>query len=161
MFSIKSSLADCSKCELLDENSCILETNCRADLSKVELVIIAENPGKDEVKDGKPLVGKAGKTFRKYFNQFNLNKIPYLITNVVLCQTIDKETGNTINPTEEVIERCKVNCFDLIEKCNPKLIVVMGASGAKAFGIIKKGGSGITTLRGKIYEWNERNIFLN
>jgi len=137
MFSIKSSLADCSQCELLNENSCILETNCRADLSKVELMVIAENPGKEEVKTEKPL-----------------------LTNVVLCQTIDKETGKTINPSDEVIERCKVNCFDLIEKCNPKLIVLMGASGAKAFGIIKKGSSGITTLRGKTYEWNGRNIFL-
>ena len=160
MFSIKSSLADCSKCGLLDENSCILETNCKSDLSKVELIIIAENPGKEEVKAEKPLKGKAGKTFRKYFEQFNLNKIPYLLTNVVLCQTIDKATGKTINPSDEVIERCKVNCFDLIEKCNPKLIVLMGASGAKAFGIIKKGTGGITSMRGKTYEWNGRKIFL-
>jgi hypothetical protein len=62
---------------------------------------------KDEVEKGKPLVGKAGKLFRKYFEKFGLNKTKYLITNVVLCQTLNPD-GTTGNPTPEVIEKCKV-----------------------------------------------------
>ena len=150
MKSLKNSFANCSVCELLDAPSCILETNCEDDISKVDIIFIAENPGKDEVKKGRPLVGKAGKMFRKYFQKYNLHKMNYLLTNVVLCQTLN-EDGTTGNPIPEVIERCKVNCMNIIKACNPKLIVIMGTSPMSAFGIAK---AGITNLHGKETTWN-------
>ena len=124
MFSIKNSFADCLSCPLFSSKSCILETNIKY-LSEVDVVFIAENPGKDEVEKEKPLIGKAGKTFRKYFEKYGLDKSNYLLTNVVLCQTIDPD-GKTGNPEPEVIERCKINCFNIVKECNPKLIVLMG-----------------------------------
>ena len=158
MESIKKSFADCSKCPLLMSPSCILETNCKDDLTKVKVVFIAENPGKEEVeaKPPVPLIGKAGQKFRKYFKQFSLNKIGYLLTNVVLCQTLNKD-GTTGNPTDEVINICKENCFSFIERCKPKLVVAMGTSPMNAFGIAK---SGITNLRGNVYKWRDFDVFL-
>jgi len=159
VISIKNSLANCSVCSLLENPSCIVETNSKVDLSKVEVVFIAENPGKDEVKkmpEPAPLVGKAGKTFRKYFQKFNLNKRKYLLTNVVLCQTLNVD-GTTGNPEKDVIERCKINCMEFIKACDPKLVVLMGASPMSAFGIAK---AGITTIRGQIFEWEGYKIFL-
>jgi len=156
MFSIKSSFANCSTCSLLDCNSCILETNCEKDLSKVDVIIIAENPGKDEVYREVPLVGKSGQKFRKYFNKYKIDKLNYLLTNTVLCQTLNKD-GTTANPDDETIERCKVNCFKIIDYCKPKLIVLMGTSPMKAFGIAS---SGITKLRGNIFEWNGYKVLL-
>lgn len=153
MISIKNSFANCSVCDLLDAPSCILETNCEDDLSQVEIVFIAENPGKEEVKGKKPkpLVGRAGKLFRKYFNKFGLNKMKYLLTNVVLCQTINQD-GTTGNPSQEVIELCKINCMNIIKLCNPKLIVLMGASPMSAFNL---GKTGITSIhdKGEIFDW--------
>jgi uracil-DNA glycosylase family 4 len=149
MFSIKHSFGNCSVCQLLEAPSCILETNCENDLSKVDIIFIAENPGKDEVKAEKPLVGKAGQMFRKYFKKYGLDKLNYLLTNVVLCQTLN-EDGTTGNPIDDVIERCKLNCMNLIKICNPKLIVLMGTSPMSAFGISK---AGITNLHGKVVEW--------
>jgi len=154
--SIKKSFADCSKCPLLMSPSCILETNCKDDLTKVKVVFVAENPGKEEVETGVPLIGKAGQKFRKYFKQFSFNKIGYLLTNIVLCQTLNKD-GTTGNPTEEVIHICKENCFNFIEYCKPKLVVAMGTSPMNAFGIAK---SGITNLRGNVYRWKDFDIFL-
>jgi uracil-DNA glycosylase family 4 len=149
LISIKQSFANCSVCPLLEELSCILETNCEDDISKVDVIFIAENPGKDEVKKGVPLIGKAGKMFRKHFNKYGINKLNYMLTNVVLCQTLNDD-GTTGNPVDEVIERCKINCMSIIKACNPKLIVLMGASPMTAFGIAK---SGITNLHGKVTEW--------
>ena len=152
MFSIKSSFADCSVCPLLDCPSCILETNSKANLAKVDIVFVAENPGKDEIKhkpEPAPLVGRAGKMFRKYFKKYKLDKQKYLLTNTVLCQTLNPD-GTTGNPEDDVIERCKVNCMEIIKTCKPKLIVLMGASPMKAFGIAK---AGITNLRDKMFEW--------
>lgn len=156
MVNIKRSNADCSKCKLLDFPSCILETNCKDDLTKVDVIFIAENPGKDEIKKGMPLIGKAGQLFRKYFKKYEIDKMNYLITNTVLCQTILPD-GKTGNPDQETIDLCKVNCFDLIETCNPKLIVVMGTTPMSAFDIAK---SGVTNLRGQIFDWREFKVLL-
>jgi len=158
MNSIKKSFANCLECELLDSPSCILETNCEKDLSQVDVIFIAENPGKVECEANPPcpLIGRSGQTFRKFFKQFKLNKLKYLITNVVLCQTINPD-GTTGNPTDDVIEKCKVNCMNLIEVCNPKLVVLLGTSPMKAFDIAK---SGITKIHGNIFKWKNYNIFL-
>ena len=157
MFSIKKSCADCMSCPLLNEPSCILETNCK-DLADVEIIVVAENPGKDEVKKEVPLVGKAGKLFRKYFEKYQIHKMKYLLTNTVLCQTLDSE-GNTTNPTPDVIEKCKENCFSIIRTCKPKLIVLMGNSPASAFNILPK-NSTITNMRGNYFKWEDYDVLL-
>ena len=153
MFSIKNSFANCSVCDLLEAPSCALETNCEDDLRKVDIIFVAENPGKDEVKKGKPLVGKSGKMFRKYFQKYGLHKMNYLLTNTVLCQTLN-EDNTTGNPEKHVIEMCKENCMEIIKACEPKLIVLMGTSPMSAFGIAK---AGITVLheKGEIREWGK------
>lgn len=151
MFSIKNSFANCSVCDLLDAPSCILETNCKTDLKKVDVVFIAENPAQNEVEKGRPLIGKSGKKFRKYFERFGINKMNYLLTNVVLCQTKNPD-GTTGNPTKEVIELCKDNCMNIIKTCNPKLVILMGTSPMAAFGIAK---AGITNIheRYELFDW--------
>jgi len=154
--SIKSSFANCSVCPLLDAPSCILETNCENDISKVEIVFIAENPGKKEVERGVPLIGKAGQMFRRYFKKFKLDKYKYLLTNVVLCQTLDEE-GNTGNPEQKVIDLCKSNCMEIISACDPKLIVIMGGSPMSAFGF---GKAGITKIHGDVVEWQGRKAVI-
>lgn len=156
MFKIRSSVVDCSICPLYDNYGCIAETNCEEDLNEVDVIFIAENPGKDEIDKGLPLIGRAGKLFRIPFDMYILQKkIKYLLTNVVLCQTL-KPDGTTGNPTPDVITLCKENCFDIIEKCNPKLIVLMGASSCSAFGI----SGGITKNRGNFYKWNNYDVLV-
>jgi len=149
--SIKNSFANCSVCPLLESPSCILETNCEKDLRKVKVVFIAENPGKQEVASTppRPLIGKAGKLFRQFFKKFKIDKMNYLLTNVVLCQTINPD-GTTGNPEKDVIARCKINCMEIIKACDPELVVLMGTSPMSAFGIAK---SGITELHGNVVEW--------
>jgi uracil-DNA glycosylase family 4 len=157
-FSIKDSFANCLQCELLEAPSCILETNCKDDLSKVDVIFIAENPGKDECRGNppRPLIGKAGQMFRKYFKKYGIDKLNYLLTNTVLCLTLTPD-GKTGNPTDEVIDRCKVNAEELIKICDPKLVVLMGSSPMKAFNIAK---SGITELHGKFYNIKNTEYFV-
>jgi uracil-DNA glycosylase family 4 len=154
--SIKKSFADCLSCELLNCNSCIFETNCTDDLSKVDVVYVAEHPGEADIEEMRPLVGRSGKLFRMFFEKFDLHKHNYLIVNTVLCQTLN-EDGTSENPSPEVVERCKVNAMNLIKQCNPKLVVIMGASPMNAFDIAK---AGITEIAGKYYEWEGFKVFL-
>jgi DNA polymerase len=159
MFKIKSSFADCLNCELFECYSCVLDTNCKT-FDEVDVIFIAENPGKTEVESEPPipLIGKSGQLFRKYFKLFSLDRAKYLITNVVLCQTLLKD-GTTGNPSDKTIEMCKVNCFEIIKQCNPKLIVLMGGSAATAFGLFNKGDT-ITKCRGNMYKWNDIDLLL-
>lgn len=152
MKSIQKSFANCAVCPLLNCPSCIYESNCEY-MEDVDLVILAENPGKDEVKSFRPLTGKAGKMFRQYFEKHKLNKLNYFLTNVVLCQTLNPD-GTTGNPDEEVINLCKENVSKFIEVCNPKLVLVMGASPMNAFniGFFEMGNVGITKKRGNFFK---------
>ncbi len=153
---IMQSFADCLGCKLVGAESCILDTNSRGDMSKVDIVFVAENPGKDEIKAEKPLVGRSGKTFRKYFDKYIKKEYKWLLTNTVLCLTLD-DKGNTGNPDDETIDRCKVNCFNIIKTCNPKLIVLLGTSPMKAFGIAD---NGVTKRRGQFFKWEGFDVLL-
>jgi uracil-DNA glycosylase family 4 len=155
---IKSSYGSCEKCRLLNCKSCILETNTNGNLEDTEVLFIAENPGKDEVNASPPtpLIGKAGKVFRDPFNTYVKDYFKWTISNCVLCATInnDKTTGN---PVDDDLENCTPNLMKLIEICQPKLIVAMGATPMKVFGL---GKTGITDKAYKFYEWQNNNLFL-
>jgi uracil-DNA glycosylase family 4 len=153
---IMQSFADCLGCKLIDADSCIMDTNSRADLTQVDVVFVAENPGKDEIKQEKPMVGRSGKTFRKFFDQYIKKDYKWLLTNAVMCLTLD-EKGNTGTPDDETIERCKVNCFNIIKTCKPKLIVLLGTSPMKAFGIAE---NGVTKRRGQFFKWEGFDVLL-
>ena len=156
MISIKESLANCLECPLYDAPSSIIETNCSS-FDEVEIVFVAENPGKKEIDDGVPLVGSSGQIFRKYFNQFELNKRKYILAHSVLCQNISRD-GNIETPSEEVVKRCIVNCFDIVRNSNPKLLVLMGSTPARAFGFLES--DGIMSIRGQVFKWEGIDVLI-
>jgi len=153
VFTIKGSFADCSTCPLVGSGSVIADTNSADDLSKVDVVIVAENPGKEELKAETPLVGKAGKIFREPFDKYikSIDGIKYFITNTVLCATI--ENGKTVNPTKEVADRCEVNYLNFIKICKPKLIISLGTTPMRS--LIGK-DSGITKIQGQFFSYQDK-----
>jgi len=156
MFIIQESFADCKSCSLYNEPGAILETNCPEDISNIDVIFIAENPGKVEVEKERPLVGRAGQLFRSFMKKHKLDSFRYILTNVVLCQTL-LPNGRTGNPDDSTIERCKINCFNLIEYANPKLIVLLGGSPNKAFGLMEN--AKISQIAGRIFEWKKWKVF--
>jgi uracil-DNA glycosylase family 4 len=156
MISIKKSFADCMSCSLLNEPSSILETNCK-DLEDVDIIFISDYPIKDEIKKEVPLIGKAGKIFRKYFEKYKINKMKYLLTHAVLCQPLDLENVEWEMDTT-VIDKCKENCFSIIKACNPKLIVLMGDFPSKESFKIIPINSSITNMRGNFFKWEGYDV---
>ena len=165
MFKIKNSFADCYSCPLLEAPSGILWTNTPDNLEEVDILIVAENPGKSEVEGcicegvkypaGTPLIGKSGTICRKMVNKYiEPNDVKHLMTNVVLCATI--EDGKTINPTEETINKCKENLFKIIDFCKPKLILSLGSSPMKAFDI----SGTITKNQGNFFKFKEYEVLV-
>lgn len=157
MINVKNSFANCLKCDLLDYPSCILETNSKDNLNQVDIVIITDRPNKEEIIRETPLVGKGGQTYRKFHDKYIKNNFKWLITNLVLCHNI-KENNEEYVLSDEIIDRCKINCFKLIEVCQPKLILLLGLIPMKTFGF---GKSNVMSKHGNIYKWNNIDVIIS
>lgn len=91
-----------------------------------KIMIIGQNPGWNEVCEGRPFVGAAGKTFEKaldtYGGKYCITRNSFYITNAVKCFTKDNAM-----PTAEHISRCEPFLRMEIQTIKPKFIVTLGA----------------------------------
>jgi uracil-DNA glycosylase family 4 len=92
-----------------------------------KVMIIGEAPGRTEDKLQKPFVGRAGKILDSLLESINLNRSKVYITNVVNYRP-DKNR----KPTDDEINEFKKLLFRHIEIINPKCILLLGATAAKA-----------------------------
>lgn len=157
---IKSKFSNCMLCPLKDQDLVLGETNCQENLQEIDLLILAEAPAANEVDLDRPLVGKSGKIFRRYFSSSKLDVLPHYIGNIVFCSNlyIDEETGKrkTNNPPKSAIEACKPNWQTLIRIIQPRYIFALGGSVKEVFGI--KGS--MDDVRGKFYTFEGSSIGL-
>jgi uracil-DNA glycosylase family 4 len=86
-----------------------------------QIMLIGQNPGREEAKQGRPFVGRAGKYLDKVLSMSNLDRSRLYITSVV------KETtpGNR-RPTREEIERWMPYLLEEVRRVKPRIIVLMG-----------------------------------
>ena len=146
-----SKFSDCNSCPLKCQPRCIGETNAKS-IEDIDLFVIAEAPSHEEIKQNRPLIGRAGQIFRQVFNNLGLDKYKYFITNVVLCANI--VDGKTVTPPTEAVEKCRGNWQALIKKMKPKVILVLGSTAMNAFALPDFGfNPSITRLRGNFYEY--------
>lgn len=157
----KSKFSQCALCPLKDQDMVIGETNCPDNLQDINLLVLAEAPASKEVDVGRPLMGKAGKIFRRIFKISRLEELPHYIGNIVFCANlyIDKTTGNrkTQNPPKTAIELCKSNWQALINIIRPTHILALGSNVKSMFGIF---GS-MEDTRGKFHKFSGDKIGLS
>lgn len=95
-----------------------------------EILLIGEAPGKDEVLQGKPFVGKAGKNLEEFLNILNLKREDIYITNTVKIRPtkLSPKTGREVNraPESQEIELFRPFLMKEIEIIKPKVIVTLG-----------------------------------
>src|SRR6266511_2841973 len=65
-------------------------------------VIVGEAPGQEEVAQGKPLVGKAGRRLNESLSAARVDRLAVHITNTVLCHP----QGNESPPPAQAVEAC-------------------------------------------------------
>jgi uracil-DNA glycosylase len=98
-------------------------------------MFIGEGFGKDENRQGKPFIGKAGKLLRHYTNKYDLDKDSYY-TNVQCCMPpateVDKKK-NRLNgtPTPESIAACKKFLWWKMKFVQPDVIFSVGGISTK------------------------------
>jgi uracil-DNA glycosylase family 4 len=100
-----------------------------------QVMIIGEAPGKTEDKLKKPFVGRAGKLLDELLNSIHLDRAKVYITNV-----INYRPDNNRKPTSNEINKFKKMLFEHIVIINPKYILLLGSTAAKAvldhFGVL-------------------------
>ena len=94
------------------------------------VVLIGEAPGKDEVKQGRPFVGKAGQMLSSFLNDAGIPREELYITNTIKFRLSKQgaREGNLVNrpaTKKEILFSC--DCLKKeIEIIKPSIVVTMG-----------------------------------
>jgi len=111
----------CKNCSLIDKPIVHGQKGSRDDV-----VLIGEAPGRDEVEEGCPFVGRAGKLLGRILSDLGYNKKDFYISNSCICHPID-ENGNNRKPSLSEISCCNDRLLRSIEKISPRVVISLGA----------------------------------
>lgn len=91
------------------------------------VMIVGRNPGRVELREGRPFVGPGGQLLDEELKRVGLRRQQLWVTNLCLCYTEkDRE------PTKEEIEACLPFLKFQIKMIKPKLIVALGKPTSQA-----------------------------
>ena len=138
---LEDSIKNCRKCPLCRTRHNVVsgEGNIHADV-----MIIAEAPGYDEDKIGRPFVGRAGKVLDYALDKVNLKREDIYISNIVKCHP----PGNR-NPLDQECDICINYLRNQVILIKPKIIILLGSVALKK---IMGDDHFITKERGKFIE---------
>lgn len=140
---IAGMISSCSNCAL-----CKTRTNTvpGTGVPSPLVLVIGEGPGYEEDRQGIPFVGPAGQLLDRMLASIQLSRgTNTYITNIVKCRPPQNRT-----PYPEEAQACDVFLQAQIAVLKPKAILCAGTVAAKN---LLKTQSGVTKLRGKIYEY--------
>ena len=93
-----------------------------------KVVVVGEAPGKDELEENKPFVGKCGKLLRETLEKNGFNETNSLITNLMPC----RPENNKFPKDESVIHSCKNMWLKSeIKLLNPDFLLIIGSKPLK------------------------------
>lgn len=95
--------------------------------TNARVVLVGEGPGADEIKTGKPFVGRAGKQLGRILDFAGIPDWDILIANSFVCS----DDGYK-KPTYEVLKACNGRLFETIEIVRPKLVIALGMYAVRA-----------------------------
>ncbi|MFP4116312.1 MAG: type-4 uracil-DNA glycosylase [Candidatus Aenigmatarchaeota archaeon] len=134
----------CSKCDLSENRTNAVLGEGPGD---ADLMFIGEAPGREEDKEGRPFVGRAGKLLDELLENIGLAREEVYITNIILCRP-----PNNRDPEEEEIEACTPYLDEHISIVDPEIIVPLG-SFATSYILDKYdlGDGTISGIHGKVF----------
>ncbi|WP_439631232.1 uracil-DNA glycosylase [Gemmata sp.] len=136
-------VAGCNRCEGLFSTR--TQTVFGVGPTDPDVAFVGEAPGADEDRTGEPFVGKAGQLLTRIINGCGFKREEVYIFNTLKCRPPGNRT-----PTPEECDNCRPffeRQFDLVR---PRHVVALGGTAAKS---LLNTSTGITRLRGKLYEF--------
>ena len=110
----------CTTCPLRNRDTYVPNTGGK----KARIIILGEAPGRNEVKQGTPFVGKSGELLGNMLHLHKLdNPSNIILANSIKCWVNNKDTKEVSGS----IKACREYFLDLVNKVKPKLIITLGA----------------------------------
>jgi len=130
-------IRDCRFCPLFQGRTQAVpgEGNCQA-----RLMFVGEAPGRDEDRQGRPFVGRAGQLLTKIIEAMGFKRQDVYIANVVKCRPPENRT-----PRPDEVKACSPYLLRQIELINPRVIVALGKIAAE---FLLQTNKSISDLRG-------------
>lgn len=113
----------CRKCDLKQNGMAVPFIG-----SELKCILIGEAPGKNEIRQGEPFVGRAGKLLMDKFQQHGFNRENFLILNSTNCRPVFFKEGKIRNDKSTLteIEACKVHNNFYIQNSGVVFIMTLG-----------------------------------
>ena len=108
-----------------------------------EYMLIGEAPGANEVEEGEPFVGRAGKKMNKILSEIGVERGELYITNLVKIRPPDNR-----DPKKKEIQAWKPLLRKEIKDVNPDIVLTLGNFASKEMLDTSKG---ITQIHGQIF----------
>ncbi len=86
------------------------------------MMLVGQNPGKEEDETGKPFVGRAGRFLNKVLAENGVKRDEVFVTNVV-----KHVTQQNRKPFQDEVEACLPFLKKQLEIVKPEIVVLMGA----------------------------------
>jgi DNA polymerase len=136
----------CRACPIGKIYDCVVPSDGNKINPKV--VIIGEAPGKNEIEEGKPFIGKSGKLLRATLLNAGINESNSIITNTIPC----RPENNKFPKDDSIVKNCKNMWLEEeIRILNPDILLLIGSQALKFLLNMKI----ITKVRGK---WFNRRL---
>jgi len=120
------------------------------DFSMARVVLVGEAPGREEVEQGRPFVGRAGRLLRQVLKEVGIEENEVVFTNVCRCRPPGNRT-----PTKKEIQCCMKYLRNELEAFDG-LVVLLGATPLSAF----LGRGTISSYRGYGFSLRGKQFFV-
>jgi len=137
--------SQCSECSLDTSNIVYGRGNGNSPL----IAFVGEAPGKEEVKEGAPFVGMAGRIIRGILEHLQIPEEETYFTNVCLCRPPENRT-----PTSKEVKNCYDRLVKELQAVDPVYVIALGATAGKA---LFPDYSAMNKMRGKVKQTNYGN----
>lgn len=132
---VRDACLACTMCELghryAKKDYMDRDPHCFSNLNPTRFMVVGQNPGWNELREGTPFVGPAGENFDRELCRHGLSREEFYICNANRCWTEENAP-----PTDRQRRRCEPFLAIEINLLKPRLVVALGAS---AFGALCPG----------------------
>ena len=120
-----------------------------------KIMLVGEAPGKDEERQGKPFIGRAGRLLTGTLEKLGWQRSDFYISNIVKYRPSDAD-GKNRTPTDEEIAKFRPSIEKEIAIVDPALIVLVGRVAMSGMGLL---GS-MAENRGRVVVHNDRKFLI-
>jgi uracil-DNA glycosylase family 4 len=144
--SLKNRVLECQKCNI--SQTCQQKVFGEGPIG-ARILSVAEAPGADEDKSGRPLVGRAGKYWDVMLDAAGLCRGDLYICNAIKCRPIN----NNYKKDFSEVDNCNGFLMEQIGIIKPKIILAFGKVAGYALGKISKTGPLAPALGRHVYTY--------